>query len=324
MKFVFVFYMYSLFGAPSYSPVKCRELYRVKKYQAAAKCYLELYGVVDIHKSWSRQPKLYKDRFLRHAGFCYQNAAKASVELAKKSYFFEKASKLFFRSFREGSCEATARCRLHHLHAQRLEKEVKYGFLSVSTREPKASIVVGGYRFRDRSKKSFQKKLRPGHFRIRISFVDGKEVIKKVFVPPGQSVTLDATPAQVVIKNKKIRIARKVPQAIYVSYIAGGAAGILGIGMLIGGISYQVYLNRWLLDVEQNATLSEQDFHSGFDNAEWVKILGSVLAAAGAVTILIGVLAHSQNRAKSQKLPLIEPPLEFKNKSSLHFSIQYQ
>ncbi|HAA56985.1 MAG TPA: hypothetical protein DCE42_19620, partial [Myxococcales bacterium] len=305
----------------------CRALFKQKQYKQAASCFLKLLPVVDKKKELGTIVPLMKDRFLRFASVSLHRAAKAETASAEKAFLKEQAIKHLLHSFQKGYCESARKCRTNRLFADQLKKEIRYSSLVIITGSPTSTLQVTGYKFSATTKGTFNKQLRPGTYKVLLTFPNKQPAKRTVTLKPNTTKTLNATPDKIIMKEKRIYIAKKLPPIVLVSYIVGGVFVVTGA--VIGGLGFgelQEYnkLNDDLdyrnekypptKDAQGRTVTGYGESEEKAERAEYVNlmIIAGATLGVGVAIVIGGLIMHNVASNNKQK-----PKEEIRNLSSL-------
>ncbi|MCB9643778.1 MAG: hypothetical protein H6728_11955 [Myxococcales bacterium] len=276
----------------------CQGMFSDGAFLEAADCYDKLFQRVDKEPSWASQRKLLKDRFLRHGSLCYRQAARKAATKEEANFLRERAAALLLRTFREGYCESSFRCRMNRQQAEALKKEIGYTPLVVVTGSKEAKVSVKGYKYQGDATGDFNQPLRPGHYQIRVQGVAGKVQSKKIELKRGVMVTLNVTPAQIQIIEKRVLVAKKVPPLVIAGYVVGGSLLVAGLGLVIYASVEQARLNALISNPETAKTITDEEFYGKFNQAGVFKVAGFVAGGVGVVLLAGAIFAQlAANRA---------------------------
>ena len=304
--FVFVMFFFSLFSHSAHAIEKhCKSLYKQQQYLQAAQCFKKLLIVVDTKPALKSLAGLLKDRYLRHAAICYVRLAQLEKNIEKSSYYKELAIKLLLRSFKKGYCEASQRCRSNQVFSDQLRKEISYSTLVIITGNKKASIQVKGFKVQQTQTHTFNQKLRPGHYQIIIKFPQ-KSSVRQITLEPNRIMTLNVTPTKIIIKQKYIYIAKKIPPLVLTSYIVGGVVAVGGLVLMIYSGMEQGRLNDIRNDPKKARTMTDNEYNQAFDTAQSYMVIGGITLGAGiaisAIGMTVHLVTHSQKPTKTVKM----------------------
>jgi hypothetical protein len=273
------------------SAVACAEQMKAKAYAQAASCYELAAQQVDQDPSQKAFATLLKERYLRYSALAYQRAAEGAQE-APKAFFLERAVEMLTITFREGYCRAARRCRQNRLLADQMKAQIRYGTLVISSKDPKARIVVKGFRYTQAREKDFTEEVRPGAYQITIRFADTPVQTREVVVPPGDRVLLDVSPTQIKIKVRRVYASRQLPPLILASYI-GGVLVIVGGGALgVVGLVRQNEVNARMGDPKQNIAYTDKQFSGDLGAAQIMTVIGMSALGLGIAIVVAGVVAQ--------------------------------
>lgn len=285
----------------------CQSWSKQNQFSQAAECYLSLYRSVDKRAEWKQDAALYKDRFLRQAALGYLQASRQVTELGKQNYLKTQAVRWLRYSFQKGYCEAADRCRSNGLLANRIDKSIQRTPLTVVTSNRRARITVTGYKYKVSRFQRFNSTLSPGRYTVSIA-IPGKQVQTKAFtLRPSHPIVLNASAAKIVIREKRILVAKKIPPLVVSGYVVGSAMLVAGAVMLAYGVMEQGRLNGIISDPEKNKSITDGEFNDGFYQAEAFKVVGGVTGGTGISLVIGGVIAHVSANAASQKKPPAPP-----------------
>ena len=280
---------------------KCRALFKEKKYMFAAQCFERAVKKVEKNKQLAGVSGMLKDRFLRNAAVSYSRAGDSLTDLSQRGFLKEKAIELLNATQTKGYCKATNRCTRNKAFIVQIKKEIQYGLVIVFTGKADATITVEGYKLKKVATQTFNQQLRPGKYTITIKKKGSKDKVKKITLKPSTSALIDAKPAEIRIRVKRIIVAKKIPPLVLVGYIAGGALIVAGAIIAAVGYSGQSELNT----CRQKADCAQDNdaYHREFDQAGTLILLGYIGAATGALVLGGGVLAHSFANSAANKTP---------------------
>ncbi|MCB9643780.1 MAG: hypothetical protein H6728_11965 [Myxococcales bacterium] len=270
----------------------CRAMFSMGEFLEAADCYDGLFQRVDKEPSWAKRRMLLKERFLRHGSLCYRKAAGKVATKEEADFLRERAAALLLRTFREGYCESSFRCRTNRQQAEALKKEIGYTPLVVVTGSKEAKVSVKGYKYQGDATGDFNQPLRPGHYQIRVQGVAGKVQSKKIELKRGVMVTLNVTPAQIQIIEKRILVAKTIPPVVVVGYTIGGGLALSGAILLVVGLVWQNQLNALISDPLRNESLLDKDFHEDYNRAETLSIVGASVGGVGVALLIASLILH--------------------------------
>ncbi len=283
----------------------CKNLYRKKQFLKAARCFEALLPQIDKNPNLNSFKKLLKDRFLRHAAISYEQAARRESQPAQKAYYRELAIKLLKHSFQKGYCEAAQRCRSNQLLIDNIEKLIAYSRLLVITGDKKATVEVSGPHYRQKTRELFNERLPPGPYKILIHWSKTKMTTKQITLQPRRSMTLNITPTKIILKEKHIYIAKKIPPLVITSYIIGALSMVGGGALMLYSITEQNRLNEIRRDPKRAREMSDDEYNSSFEKAQFYMIIGAVVLGLGVAVGLLGMGAHISAKG-SQKTKLIK------------------
>ena len=283
----------------------CHRLIRTNQLRLAGQCYLQLFKALCQQKKESPDTPVQKDHFLNRAAMSFYHYAKRHTAVEVKAYHTEKAMKLLMQSFQQGFCEAGDRCRSNRLLAEKLRKEVRYTPFVVVTGHKAARVQVTGYQFKQAQYFQFNRKLRPGKYRVAISYPGQPARTKTVALRPGVGVTINVTPVDIKLVEHRLLIPKKVPPLVISGYTFGGVALALGLGIIVYGAVEENRLNSIISDPLRARALSHDQYQSSFQQAQNVKTAGFVTGGTGLAILVSTVVAHvatNQSKQKNKKL----------------------
>ena len=292
----------------------CQRFFREKSFDKAGACYEGVRKSV-LAKKRDEFRDLLEDRYLRNGAVSYAQAAKATNEAGKQSRLRMQAASLLFLSVRSGTCQASNRCDQHRILAERLQEQAQATPLGILTGSEEARITVRGEAYEKRSLGSFNERVLPGRYKVEIVYSPNQTQQREVEIKPGVAFTLNATPTQIKLLEKRIVVADRTPPLVLAGYIAGGVIVAAGIGMLVYAPLEQGRLNAVMEDFKTARTLTDEEYNNGFDQAQTIKVIGAVALGVGVLVVgaaLIGqFLAVGSKKETIQPLPglSLQPPL---------------
>ncbi|TNE47647.1 MAG: hypothetical protein EP343_19005 [Deltaproteobacteria bacterium] len=287
----------------------CQKLGLQKSYLQQAHCFLGLFRAVDKHPVWKQDAALYKDRYLRKAALGFLRASQFRRQQGPHNHLKSQAVRWLRHSFKQGFCEAANRCRSNELLASRIHKSIHKAPLAVVTNNRKARITVVGYKYRVSRMQRFNATLPTGKYTVTIRQPGKPPQTRSLLLQHNRSTLLNITEAKILIREKRIVVAKKIPPLVVSGYVVGSTMLVLGAALMTYGVLEQGRLNGVMSDPIKNKTMTDGEFNDGFFQAEALKVAGGVTGGTGISLVLGGVIAHvAANKAAKAKRP--QPPLQ--------------
>ncbi|TNE44106.1 MAG: hypothetical protein EP343_30610 [Deltaproteobacteria bacterium] len=306
-------------GSPAWASAQsCRSMFQAKKFVASGNCFLEQVKVADANKSLSGIRNLLKDRYLRNAAIAFHQASEKQTAPGVRSYWKERAVQALQRSLNKGYCKAARRCRLNQKLVQSLTEKIGYGTLVVVTGVPLAVIAIKGYKFAEQAKGKARLKLRPGAYTVEVK-APGRAVNRRnVTIKRKHRVLVNVTKARVVLRERRILVAKKLPPLVITGYAVGASLAFVGAVLAVVGVASQANLNSQRSDPELQANLQEDAYHRDFDTAGSLVVAGGVASGAGLLVLAGGIVGHvTANRAANAKKEIPELRSNFQLQGSV-------
>lgn len=290
----------------------CRRLFEQAQYAPAARCFQGLLPKLDQDKNLEGVRPLLKDRYLRNAAIAWNRAAEQQQDIAAKGYHKEQAVLALQESIQQGYCKAAERCTFNQDLIRLLREQIGYGSLVVVTGQAQSNILVVGLHVRQEGAEPFKYDLRPGSYTVTITLPQRAPQIRKIEIKPKHRLVLNVTPTQILLQEREIIVAQKVPPLVIAGYVVGGVALAAGVILSIAGVAIQANLNAVRSDPVAQAQQAEDAYHREFDSAGSVVVAGGVAMGAGALILAGGVVGHLTSRASTQpyRTPLLRKSLD--------------
>ncbi len=290
-------------GSAWASTQSCRLMYQAKKFVASGNCFLEQVQAADANKTLAGIRSLLKDRYLRNAAIAFHQASEKQTVFGVESYWKERAVQALQRSLSKGYCKAARRCRLNQKLVQSLTEKIGYGSLVVVTGAPLATIAVKGYKFAKTAKGKARLTLRPGSYTVEVKAPGRGGNRRRITIKRKHRVLVNVTKARVVLRERQILVAKKLPPLVITGYAVGASLALVGAVLAVVGVASQANLNSQRSDPELQANLQEDAYHRDFDTAGSLVVAGGVTSGAGLLVLAGGIVGHvTANRAtKAEK-----------------------
>lgn len=284
-------------GKPKGKPfgkAKCVLFYKDRSFLEAAFCFEKLGKQMGPGAQLSTLRAYEKGQLLRNAAVAFHRAAKNSKLPEVAAYLRERAVKLLRLYQEEKLCESNYRCRIALDMETRIRKGIGYARLAVVTNSPNSLTQVFGYKQKYSSQGNMNLEVRPGRFRVIVSYRKGPKQVRILLVQPGSNVIETFSPPQ-----KKNAIST-TSIGLYIA----SALAVLGSGTLIsvGAVNWVGAENKWLdptTPQSEGKALREQR-----DIAQPMMWAGAGGVAVGVALLVMGIAFH---RVSSPPPPALVP-----------------
>lgn len=214
----------------------CATLVKQKQSDLAGKCFERLAGAIKLGASTSLIQRKLKSLHLQNAAKSYQRYAKSQSKPEVKALYHEKTKQLIEQILRQKLCTQAFRCRALKANLWELNNKIGYARLTVfHSRTEAVTLELRGYEYTKNAQAAprWSGQLRPGTYKLELTFADQSSRNVKVTLKRGEQKTLNIAP---YFPKKPKNIIVKVPQTLpRTKQVPPGAWVLGGIGLAIAG-----------------------------------------------------------------------------------------
>jgi hypothetical protein len=307
--------------------LNCAKYTQARQYLPAADCYEKLAKKIPHTAEISEADRTQKGYLYSEASKNFAFEAMREEKPAVAAYLRERALQGLEEIIKHQwlpKIRGKRRTRAYTDRIVALRKEIRYTPLAISTSASDAQILISGYQYQAQAKQQFNQELRPGRYKIVVSFVgEATPRVREVTLQPQISLVLSFLQKP------------PLPNLLIAGYIVGGIA-LVGGGILLGfGIHriqegnscfnnpecafYQgTILNRQDLPKNQGNIDNNSEFQAYNNISLGLSIGGGVLTAIGIGAIIAAGIAHANlTKEDFQKKEQLLPTSPSKTTTSL-------
>lgn len=160
----------------------CRQLFQVKQFEPAAKCFAGILG--------AKAPRLQKGVWLWNAALAYRLAANQTQQISEASFYREQSANLLDKYLKGKFYRVQSQQQMAQRQYARVKALIRYTPLELKSQDPNYSIIVRGYRFEQSFQGSRKLKVRPGSYTVVVRSSQQQQKVFVVNVVPQKAVSL--------------------------------------------------------------------------------------------------------------------------------------
>gem|GEM_PF-4069654 len=305
-------------SVPAKEILACGKLAEERKWLDASECYEKLSALIPESTDLNEEDRTQKGYLLSESSRCLEREAMREEKPVVAAYLREKALRnleLVLQRRWLPLIRGKRRTRVYAGRVVDLRRLIRYTPLAISTSSPDAQVQVSGFQFLVNVKGQFNQALRPGDYKVLVSFPNET-------TPRIRQVTLHPQMPLVLSFAQK----PKIPALLIAGYVVGSAA-VVGGGVLIGLGAVRIQEgNNCFADkncgfyqgnaiprskIPASSTDNESEFRTFNNISMSLLISGIVVAVVGVGALVTAGIVHA-NLAKEdfikREAPQTPPP----------------
>jgi hypothetical protein len=299
---------------------RCVDLFKQKEFNKAADCFENTAKKLGDSASLSSAVKSEKGQYLRNAAAALDKAATKEKQSEIAAFLRERAIQLLQQYQKEQLFETDNRKLTALAQQTSIHKKIGYASLAIVTNSDQATILLEGYRFAQRATGNWNQSMRPGPYKITVTYQGKPSIIREIRVLANKphieifqpTSSVDSPDAKGKPPNHSSQLSQKLsqppspamPMVSWIGYIGGGVMAVAGSIMLGVGASQWFAINSEYENNKQQQTPADYDALMGRrEHAQRFIWPGTALLGTGVILAIVGTVAHTTTPRQTQATP---------------------